>query len=78
MTIPQPVLGGMTTFLFANVACVGIKIIASAPITRRTLFILTMALGWGLAVELLPNFVDTTLGRAEAAAVVEDIENILA
>jgi xanthine/uracil permease len=63
-TIPQPVLGGMTTFLFANVACVGIKIIASAPITRRTLFILTMALGWGLAVELLPNFVDQNLWPA--------------
>ncbi len=62
--IPQPVLGGMTTFLFANVACVGIKIIASAPITRRTLFILTMALGWGLAVELLPNFVDQNLWPA--------------
>ena len=25
-TIPQPVLGGMTTFLFANVGCVGIKV----------------------------------------------------
>ena len=38
-----------------------LQIIASEKITRRSLFIMTMSLGWGLAVELLPSFVDTNL-----------------
>lgn len=65
-SIPQPVLGGMTTFLFANVGCVGIKILTQSKITRRSLFILTMALGLGFAVELVPHFVDVNLWPATA------------
>lgn len=38
-----------------------LQILTQSKITRRSLFILTMALGWGFAVELVPHFVDINL-----------------
>eukprot|EP00873_Tetraselmis_striata_P000948 jgi/Tetstr1/421212/TSEL_001117.t1 len=53
-SIPQPVLGGMTTFLFANIAVSGIKVICSRPLTRRIRFILAISLSFGLGVTIWP------------------------
>ena len=41
-----------------------VQILTQSKITRRSLFILTMALGWGFAVELVPHFVDLNLWPA--------------
>lgn len=53
-SIPAPVLGGMTTFLFANITVSGIKIISIKTITRRIRFILMVSIGFGLCVTLWP------------------------
>mmetsp|Transcript_6629 Transcript_6629/g.11971 ORF Transcript_6629/g.11971 Transcript_6629/m.11971 type:complete len:566 (-) Transcript_6629:265-1962(-) len=53
-SIPQPVLGGMTTFLFANIAVSGVKVICSKPLTRRIRFILAISLSFGLGVTIWP------------------------
>jgi NCS2 family nucleobase:cation symporter-2 len=47
VSIPSPVLGGMTTFLFSAVAVSGVRIISTVPFTRRNRFILTAALSIG-------------------------------
>jgi len=52
-SIPDCVMGGMTTFLFANVLVSGIAIVGSS-LTRRSRFILAMALGVGLGVVACP------------------------
>ena len=44
-TIPDCVLGGMTTFLFANVLVSGIKILSFTKLARRDRFILAISLG---------------------------------
>lgn len=54
VSIPSPVLGGMTTFLFASVAVSGIRIISTVPFTRRNRFILTMSLAVGYGATLVP------------------------
>lgn len=55
-SIPDAVLGGMTTFLFCNVFISGIRIICSQPITRRIRFILAISFGLGIGVALVPGF----------------------
>lgn len=62
-SIPQPVLGGMTTFLFANMTISGIKVMTSEPIDRRERFILAVAASFGLGTIIKPqwftaNFLD--------------------
>lgn len=57
VAIPNPVIGGMTSFLFTSVAVSGIAIIASLnPITRRDRFILTCSLLFGFGATLLPDW----------------------
>lgn len=56
VAIPSPVIGGMTTFLFASVAVSGIRIISTVPFTRRNRFILTCALAIGYGATLVPNW----------------------
>ncbi|VVT46280.1 uncharacterized protein SAPINGB_P001135 [Magnusiomyces paraingens] len=57
VSIPYPVLGGMTTFLFTSVAVSGISIIATLnPITRRDRFILTCSLLYGFGSTLIPTW----------------------
>ncbi|KAE8450571.1 hypothetical protein EG329_006302 [Mollisiaceae sp. DMI_Dod_QoI] len=71
VAIPSPVLGGMTTFLFASVAVSGIRIISTVPFTRRTRFILTAAVSVGFGAILVPNwfsFVFTYKGDNKAKA----------
>jgi uric acid-xanthine permease len=57
VAIPSPVLGGMTTFLFAAVAVSGIRIISTTPFTRRNRFILTASLAVGYGATLVPSWV---------------------
>jgi len=60
-SIPQPVLGGMTTFLFANITVSGIKVITSKPLTRRIRFILAVSLAFGLGVTIVPSWMGNLL-----------------
>ena len=55
-SIPKPVLGGMTSFLFCLVAISGIKIISTTEFTRRDRFVLTAAVLPGLGATMLPNW----------------------
>jgi NCS2 family nucleobase:cation symporter-2 len=69
--IPNSVLGGMTTFLFASVAVSGLRIIATLPFNRRTRFILTAALSLGYGATLVPtwfSYVFTYTGDNKAKA----------
>lgn len=60
-SIPDCVLGGMTTFLFANVAVSGIKILASAGDSRRSRFIVACSMGLGLGVTIAPAWATNNL-----------------
>ena len=56
VAIPNPVLGGLTTFLFSAVTVSGIRIISTVPFTRRNRFILTASLSIGLGAILVPKW----------------------
>lgn len=57
VSIPSPVIGGMTTFLFTAVAVSGVAIIArGVPFTRRNRFILTAGLSLGYGATLVPTY----------------------
>lgn len=59
LTIPDCVLGGMTTFLFTSVVASGIHVLhLKEGMTRRNRFIVTMSLGLGLGVNLIPAWVN--------------------
>jgi uracil-xanthine permease len=60
-TIPDCVLGGMTTFLFANVCVSGFKVISIDGFARRNRFILAVSLGLGLGVTLVPGWAENNL-----------------
>ncbi|KAF9035931.1 xanthine/uracil permease [Panaeolus papilionaceus] len=60
LAIPNPVLGGVTTFLFANVVTSGIRVLSNSPFARRERFILAAALAFGVA-NLLHNDMFTHL-----------------
>lgn len=55
-SIPQPVLGGMTTFLFTNMTFSGIKVMTAEPIDRRERFILAIAASFGLGTIVVPQW----------------------
>lgn len=58
VSIPKPILGGMTSFLFASVAVSGLKIISESEFTRRDRFILTALLLPGIAAILIEGWFD--------------------
>lgn len=59
-SIPSPVIGGMTTFLFTSVSVSGIAIITrGVPFTRRNRFILTAGLCIGYGATLVPTYFST-------------------
>lgn len=60
-SIPNCVLGGMTTFLFANVCVSGIKVASIDGFPRRNRFILAVSLGLGLGVTLVPAWATNNL-----------------
>lgn len=53
--IPKPVLGGATLILFGSIAVAGIRILASQPITRKSIYVMSLAFGFGLGVALVPE-----------------------
>ena len=52
--VPNSVLGGVTTFLFASVATSGLRVLAYARYTRRDRFIIAAALCFGFGNLLVP------------------------
>lgn len=60
-TIPNCVLGGMTTFLFANVIASGIKIMITQHLNRRNRFIIACAFAFGIGVTLQPGWATNNL-----------------
>lgn len=59
VSIPDCVLGGMTTFLFTSVVVSGIRVVnMKGGLTRRNRFIVIIALGIGLGVNLVPSWVN--------------------
>ena len=55
MLVPNSVLGGVTTFLFASVMASGIRVLAYMRWTRRDRFILAAALSFGVGDILVPD-----------------------
>lgn len=53
--MPRPVLGGATLLLFGTVASAGFRIIAEQPLDRRSILVLSIALGVGMGVEFVPE-----------------------
>ncbi|CAI5759357.1 unnamed protein product [Candida verbasci] len=56
ISIPKPVLGGMTSFLYCSVVVSGIKIISTTEFTRRDRFVLTASILPGLGSILVSNW----------------------
>lgn len=54
-TVPNPVLGGVTTFLFASVVVSGLRVLSYMDYTRRDRFILAAAMSFGIGDLLMPN-----------------------
>ncbi|KAG5727462.1 Purine permease [Termitomyces sp. T112] len=55
LSIPNPVLGGVTTFLFASVAVSGVRVLSYIKFTRRERFILAAAFSLGFGNLLVPT-----------------------
>ncbi|KAG0052872.1 hypothetical protein BGZ83_002020 [Gryganskiella cystojenkinii] len=73
LMIPDSVLGGMTTFLFANVASSGMRILAFLKWTRRDRFIVSASISLGLGVSLIPNALTHFLTYKGTSSVVEGL-----
>ncbi|CAE6475857.1 unnamed protein product [Rhizoctonia solani] len=66
LSIPNSVLGGVTTFLFASVTVSGIRILATIKWQRRDRFILAAALSFGLGDLLVPEWYTHLFDGVEA------------
>lgn len=69
VSIPNSVIGGVTSFLFASVAVSDLRIISTAPFSRRNRFILTASLALGFGATLVPtwfSYVFTYSGKNRA------------
>ncbi|KAG8219063.1 permease family-domain-containing protein [Butyriboletus roseoflavus] len=55
LAIPNSVLGGVTTFLFASVVVSGLRVLSYMEYTRRDRFILAAAMSFGIGDLLMPN-----------------------
>ena len=53
--IPKPVLGGATLVMFGSVAAAGVRILAQAPLDRRSMLIIATSFGVGLGIAAQPN-----------------------
>ncbi|KAJ7681359.1 permease family-domain-containing protein [Mycena rosella] len=53
--IPNPVLGGVTTFLFATVTVSGLRVLSYNRYTRRDRFVLAAAMSFGIGDLLVPQ-----------------------
>lgn len=62
LSIPDCVLGGALTFLFANIILSGIKLIGFHRIDRRTHYIVAASLALGVGTALVPAFSSPGIG----------------
>ena len=53
--IPKPVLGGATLVMFGSVAAAGVRILAQAPLDRRSMLIIATSFGVGLGIAAQPG-----------------------
>jgi len=54
-SIPDAVIGGMTTFLFCNVFISGLRVVSECDLnSRRNRFLLAMSMGIGMGVAMVP------------------------
>ncbi|KAG6880006.1 hypothetical protein C0992_008213 [Termitomyces sp. T32_za158] len=67
LSIPDPVLGGVTTFLFASVAVSGVRVLSYIRFTRRERFILAAALSFGFGNLLVPTIFTHLFDRVKDA-----------
>jgi xanthine/uracil permease len=65
LAIPNPVLGGVTTFLFASVAVSGVRVLSYIRFTRRDRFVLAAALSFGFGDLLVPGVFAHLFDRVE-------------
>lgn len=56
LAIPNPILGGVTTFLFASVAVAGLSVLSKVPFTRRNRFVLGLSLALGMGNLLVSDW----------------------
>mmetsp|Transcript_116991 Transcript_116991/g.331065 ORF Transcript_116991/g.331065 Transcript_116991/m.331065 type:complete len:706 (+) Transcript_116991:59-2176(+) len=63
-SVPICVVGGMVLMCFSMVFVSGIKIVSTQPISRRNSFILTLALGFGMGVAMIPHLFDASGGQS--------------
>lgn len=66
LSIPNCVLGGALTFLFANIILSGIKLIGFYCIDRRTHYIVAASLALGVGTALVPAFSSPGIGASAA------------
>ncbi len=59
--IPQPVIGGATTIMFAMVAVAGIQMLASVDFTKNSnMMVVAVSMGLGLGISVVPNLLAQT------------------
>jgi NCS2 family nucleobase:cation symporter-2/xanthine permease len=59
--IPQPVIGGATTIMFAMVAVAGIKMLQGVDLNKNSnMLVVACAIGIGLGITVVPNILDKT------------------
>ncbi|KAF8975917.1 hypothetical protein BGZ46_008737 [Entomortierella lignicola] len=73
LTLPDPVLGGMTTFLFASVIVSGIRILSFLPWTRRERFIVAASLTLGMGTSLVPGVLTHMFNYQGTSTVVQSL-----
>lgn len=67
-SIPDPVIGGMTIFLFANVTVSGLALASNLDLhSRRVKFIMAMSLAVGLGVTIWPYAFQDWFGSSYTA-----------
>jgi len=74
-SIPDCVLGGMTTFLFVNVLVSGLRVVGPALHNRRDRFIVAASLALGVGVAIVPHWATNALiapGGSEADEMAKD------
>lgn len=59
--IPQPVIGGATTVMFAMVAVAGIQMLSSVDFNKNSnMLVVACSIGIGLGITAVPNLLDNT------------------
>ncbi len=80
VAIPASVLGGVTSFLFANIAVSGLRVVSTIQFTPRNRFILACSLAPGLGAMLVPtwfSFVFTYTGGGAKGGLLSAVEVVM-